>query len=560
MCNNNLNLSYYNKNIKREITLMWLKLDKIFIKINSRKYIRFLSINGVLMFLFIFLSIFFLLLEVSADSSPSIYFQEESWDFGDIAPDELPTHIFEFKNYGDEELIIKDIKVDCESCADALPSAKNIMPGEAGEIKVTINSLDMKGRFSKRVYIFTNDPAHPRVTLNLSGFIREKDSLYLDNQTSEQLTTYDSSPSPADIFPVYMAYFYEPGCHDCDKAKAIWISVNQKYPNLVIKSFDISLAENVKLAEAMGELYNMPEEERLLVPVIFIGDIYLLREAITYASLEDLIQKNSTIESIPPWEMVKEEEIEIKERLITRFQSFGFAAVAVSGLIDGINPCAFATIIFFISYLTLINRKGKDILWVGGMFAFVVFLTYFLIGTGALKVVTTLSFLPFARKLFSLATAGIALVLGFISLSDYIQFKKKGTSKDAKLRLSPFLKKMIHSTIRKNVRLNNYILMAAVTGFIVSLLELACTGQIYLPTLMFISTIPNLKINAIFYLLLYNLMFIVPLVLVFTFTYWGTSSAQWSALTQKNFGKIKMAMTLLFFGLAILLLYTGIFY
>ena len=98
---------------------MWLKLDKIFREINSRKYIRFLSINGALIFLFIFLSIFFLLPEVSADSSPSIHFQEESWDFGDIAPDEFPTHIFEFKNYGDEELIIKDIKVDCESCVDA---------------------------------------------------------------------------------------------------------------------------------------------------------------------------------------------------------------------------------------------------------------------------------------------------------------------------------------------------------------------------------------------------------------------------------------------------------
>jgi len=102
--------------------------------------------------------------------------------------------------------------------------------------------------------------------------------------------------------------------------------------------------------------------------------------------------------------------------------------------------------------------------------------------------------------------------------------------------------------------------MAAVTGFIVSLLELACTGQVYLPTIMFISTIPDLKVNALFYLLFYNLMFILPLVLVFSFTYWGTTSAQWAELTQKNFGNIKMAMTLIFFGLAALLFYSGIFY
>jgi thiol-disulfide isomerase/thioredoxin len=362
-------------------------------------------------------------------------------------------------------------------------------------------------------------------------------------------------------YPVYLAYFYEPGCHDCDKAKIVLKDISAKYPdNIILKSFDISLSENVELAEALGELYQMPEEERLLVPVLFLGDDYLFRSAITYDNLDELIQKYLTTETIAPWEKVKEKDLTAQDRLIARFQSFGLAAVAVSGLIDGINPCALATIIFFISYLTLINRKGREILWVGGIFTLSVFLTYFLIGTGALKMITSLSFLPLVRKIFVLVTAALALILGVVSLYDYLQFKRKGTTKDAKLQLPLFLKNLIHSAIRKNVRLSNYILMAAVTGFIVSLLELACTGQIYLPTIMFISTIPDLKVNALFYLLFYNLMFVVPLILVFSFTYWGTTSAQWAVLTQKNFGKIKMTMALLFFGLAGLLLYSGIYY
>jgi len=369
-----------------------------------------------------------------------------------------------------------------------------------------------------------------------------------------------SAPSSIN-YPVYLAYFSEPGCHDCDKAKIVLKDISAKYPdNIILKSFDISLSENVELAEALGELYQMPEEERLLVPVIFLGDDYLFRDDITYDNLEKLIQKNLTTNTIPPWEKVKEKDLTAQDRLIARFQSFGLAAVTVSGLIDGINPCAFASIIFFISYLTLINRKGREIIWVGGMFTLSVFLTYFLIGTGALKMITSLSFLPLVRKIFILVTAVLALILGVVSLYDYFQFKRKGTTKDAKLQLPSFLKNMIHSAIRKNVRLSNYILMAAVTGFIVSLLELACTGQIYLPTIMFISTIPDLKVNALFYLLFYNLMFVVPLILVFSFTYWGTTSVQWAALTQKNFGKIKIAMTMMFFGLAGLLLYSGIFY
>ena len=379
---------------------------------------------------------------------------------------------------------------------------------------------------------------------------------------SPYTTSSFSANTPNSInSPVYLAYFYEVGCHDCDKVKIILKDISTKYSdNLIIESFDINLTENMELAESLGELYQMPEEERLLVPVIFIGDDYLFRSAITYDNLEKLIQKYLVIENIPPWERVKEKDLTAQERLIARFQSFGLAAVAVSGLIDGINPCAFATIIFFISYLTLINRKGRDILWVGGMFTLSVFLTYFLIGTGALKMITSLSFLPLVRKIFVLVTAIIVLILGIVSLYDYFQFKKKGTTKDAKLQLPPFLKKMIHSTIRKNVRLSNYVLMAGVTGFLVSLLELACTGQIYLPTIMFISSIPDMKINALFYLLFYNLMFVIPLIAVFSFTYWGTSSAQLATLTQKNFGKIKIAMALLFFGLAGLLFYSGIFY
>jgi len=385
-------------------------------------------------------------------------------------------------------------------------------------------------------------------------FVSQFSSLYAINSFAA------STPSSVN-YPVYLAYFSEPGCHDCDKAKIVLKDISEKYPeNLILKSFDISLSEDVELAEALGELYQMPEEERLLVPVIFLGDDYLFRDAITFDNLDGLIQNYLTTETLAPWEKVKEKDLTAQERLIARFQSFGLAAVAVSGLIDGINPCAFASIIFFISYLTLINRKGREILWVGGMFTLSVFLTYFLIGTGALKMITSLSFLPLVRKIFVLVTAALVLILGVVSLYDYLQFKRKGTTKDAKLQLPSFLKNMIHSAIRKNVRLSNYILMAAVTGFIVSLLELACTGQIYLPTIMFISTIPDFKVNALFYLLFYNLMFVVPLVLVFSFTYWGTTSAQWAALTQKNFGKIKIAMSLLFFGLAGLLLYSGIYY
>jgi len=111
---------------------------------------------------------------VLASSGPSIYFPEDSWDFGEITTDEIPNHIFKFKNMGDEVLIIKGTKVSCESCVEPLISTKELDPGEEGELKITVNSLDMIGRFTKRIYVESNDPVNPRVAVTVSGFIKEK--------------------------------------------------------------------------------------------------------------------------------------------------------------------------------------------------------------------------------------------------------------------------------------------------------------------------------------------------------------------------------------------------
>ncbi len=59
--------------------------------------------------------------------------------------------------------------------------------------------------------------------------------------------------------------------------------------------------------------------------------------------------------------------------------------VFLAGLLDGINPCAFTTLIFLISYLRLAGKKGKQILFIGGSFTLAVFLTYFLVGLGAFR-------------------------------------------------------------------------------------------------------------------------------------------------------------------------------
>ena len=137
-------------------------------------------------------------------SGPSIYFPEDSWDFGEITPDELPTHIFEFKNIGDEDLIIKGTKVSCESCIDSVISTKELNPGEEGELKITVNSLDMIGRFTKRIYIKSNDPVNPQVTVTVSGFIKEKNESAVQSHPKPKPKI---QPRPQTTFRIGISYF-----------------------------------------------------------------------------------------------------------------------------------------------------------------------------------------------------------------------------------------------------------------------------------------------------------------------------------------------------------------
>jgi cytochrome c biogenesis protein CcdA len=60
----------------------------------------------------------------------------------------------------------------------------------------------------------------------------------------------------------------------------------------------------------------------------------------------------------------------------------GWLAVVLAGLVDGLNPCAFATIIFFVSYLSLSGKKGKEILITGASFTVGVFIAYLLVVLG----------------------------------------------------------------------------------------------------------------------------------------------------------------------------------
>lgn len=381
-----------------------------------------------------------------------------------------------------------------------------------------------------------------------------------------------ASPPPLDIpsvaksssksFTVDLVYFYQKGCPKCDRANVLLKYLAKKYSQLNIKEIDLNTPDGKRFNETLSTRLNLSSEKRLIAPSIFIGKDYLLPDEITESKVEALIQKygQKTVPGVsegkpalapppPPLAPTPEETKKAEESIIQRFKSLGILTIVSAGLLDGINPCAFATLIFFISYLTFVGRKRREILWVGLGFSAAVFTTYLLIGFGILRFIQHFSFLPIFSRIVYLLTIAFALILGILSLYDYVQLKR-GHSSDMKLQLPDFLKKRIHQTIRQESKSTRYFLAAISAGFVVSLLEFTCTGQVYLPTILFVTNIPSLKASAVSYLLLYNFMFIVPLLIIFGIVYWGVTSEQLAFFLQKRASSIKLYTSLLFFALA----------
>ncbi|MFC1712375.1 DUF1573 domain-containing protein [Candidatus Poribacteria bacterium] len=357
---------------------------------------------------------------------------------------------------------------------------------------------------------------------------------------------------------IYLAMFDKPGCKNCARVEHILANLERKYSGLVIKKFMNSRREDVLIHEAMCELMQVPRDKRLIAPTIFIGDDYLVKDEITDSKVDSLIRKYVDADRPPPWQAAMQNKGKASDRIIERFKSFGIFAVIGAGLVDGINPCAFATIVFFISYLTFIERKGKEILIIGGAFTFSVFLTYFLVGLGVFRFIESLNGFSVIGRVLYIIIAILALAFGMFSLYDYYKFRQ-GKVKDMKLQLPKIVKNRIYKVIRGNVKIRSLMLGAIVTGCLVSLLELACTGQMYLPTIAFVTGVPELRANAIFSLLIYNLMFVLPLIIIFVSSFYGASSQRLGRILQRRLGQVKILTGVFFIGLGILLIFTSVY-
>ena len=98
---------------------------------------------------------------------------------------------------------------------------------------------------------------------------------------------------------------------------------------------------------------------------------------------------------------------------------------------------------------------------------------------------------------------------------------------------------------------------AFLAGVAISLLELACTGQVYGPTLLYVMKAGLSRRGVVAYLLLYNVAFVVPLAVVFGGAYGGLRSERLTGWLRRRAALVKFATAALFTALLVLLVLRG---
>jgi hypothetical protein len=345
-----------------------------------------------------------------------------------------------------------------------------------------------------------------------------------------------------------VVYFYEPTCSACQIALPTILDLRRRYPHYRIARVDTSDPPAIALQEEYNRAYHVAPRDRDRIPIAFAGGRYFVGSEVIATDLRAYLGAGPLVR---PSRQLRPHE-HGHAILVRRFQSLGFAPVLVAGLVDSINPCAIATLIFFLSYLTLGGRKPRDLLWIGGLFALGVFVTYFLIGLGLLRALHSLQAVPaLARALYPVA-ALVTFVLAAISFLDYHRARAGQTTRIA-LQLPRGLKLRVHQAIRTQLGLRQVAIAAFATAVVVSALEFTCTSQVYLPTLMYMAQAGDQRFRATLLLLLYNLMFVLPLIAIFVAAYFGVSTRTLAKLAAQHTATAKLAMSLLFVGFFIYL-------
>lgn len=364
---------------------------------------------------------------------------------------------------------------------------------------------------------------------------------------------------PIDRNKLVAVFFEKEGCKQCAKALEVIEDLKADFPLLEIQHVSMSSNDGILLNDHLSNKFSLPSNAIGKTPSIFTSQGYVT-PPISAIKLGELLEKTMASPQDETWFQISSPELiaAAEERVDARYDSLTLPIVIAGGLLDGINPCAFATIIFFLSYLGVAKRSSKEIFMVGSAFILAIFISYLSVGLVFNEIIAKLtenSSYLWLKNALNYVFAGFALLVAVLSLKDYWK-ARQGRLDDMTLQLPNFLKKRIKGVIRKGAKSSRFVIAAFFSGIAISFLELACTGQVYAPI---IYKINQGAADATYMLVLYNLAFILPLVIIFALAMGGMKSNALIDFQKKHTATVKLLTGILFLLLAAVLIFSDFF-
>ncbi len=219
------------------------------------------------------------------------------------------------------------------------------------------------------------------------------------------------------------------------------------------------------------------------------------------------------------------------------------SAVIVTGLLDSINPCAFAVILLLLAFLFTIRKSRAQILGLGAIYVAMIFIVYYAIGLGLLSTVRLSDEPHFVARVGSYLLIG----LGMLNLIEYRW---------------PHFPIKLHMPAVAHAKVNKLLKVATVpatigVGFIVGLCTFPCSGGIYIS----IITLLNAKTTlnwGLAYLTLYNALYVLPLVIILLAAGNRVTAKKWAAWEREHALSFRLWFGLIMIGLGAVMLWVVI--
>ena len=365
-----------------------------------------------------------------------------------------------------------------------------------------------------------------------------------------------SAEAPAG--PVSLDFFFSAGCTECERVKrVVFPDLEARFEGLYgLAWHDMTRAETIPLLLAYRQRCHTSDNGRVSLVVdhtVFLSGYGMIATGLCDRVNEALIRRQS-----PDWTAPQPPPLsraEAQSAVQAGVKPLTLSVVVLGGLLDGFNPCAISTLIFFMSVLTVAKAGRRTRLLVGASFIASSFLVYTGLGFGFLFAFRQAPNFTLVKKIIEIGLGLCMLPLAALSFRDACRFRASQRPDDVTLQIPKKIKESIHAFMSARWGVGGPILGGGVTGAGVTVLESVCTGQSYGPVLTYMLKTDSSNLHLWGLLLTYNLLFVLPLAVVFVCFHRGMQLNTLIDWSRRNLVAIKILLGLFFTSMALLLLW-----